>query len=378
MRKEYDDWSKSNFQFGLRHTVRKVVKKLHALLLMPWSPVLMWFNNSSEFVAFGYKGYYDVNLKNASGNKIFVHRGNMNCFSLDVINSDTGEVIRSFDQVATNMQQGARATWIENDLYFNEYTPAGDVHTCIYSSESNSKERYHEKALQSLNEKFVVYMDYSIISKKRPDYGYSDLKRQSKVAFEIRKRVGGSLIYQEEFSKDKWVNHFILSETNWVVYLERQYKGSKRIDEMMAIIISDEGVEKRPIIKGMISHYCFVSGHEILVYMSPGVLKKGWFTVNLETGHLSRVDKLRGFGDGHPSSFEGKVVFDTYPNNLFRLQSLYIWDMKNDPVFLLKRHIPPKYFGYFRCDFHPVMNEKGVYFDSVSKNGNRIIEIARW
>lgn len=358
--------------------VKKVAKKLHSLLIRPFSPLLLRFYNSSEVVAYGYKGYYDVNLRNADGDRIFIHRGNMNCLSLDVIDSDSGKVMSSFDKVSTNMQQGARATWVGNDLYFNEYTPDGDVHTYRYRSESESKECIHEKALQSINEELVVYMDYSILSKKRPDYGYSDLKRQSKVAFEIRKRIGGSLIYQEVFSKDKWVNHFILSETNWVVYLERHYKGSKRVDEMITINISDEGIEKRHIVNGMISHYCFVSGHEILVYMSPGFSEKGWFIVNLETGNFNRIDKLRGFGDGHPSFFKDKVVFDTYPNNLFRLQSLYLWDMNNDPVLLLKRHLPPKYFGYFRCDFHPVMHECGVYIDSVAKNGMRIIEIAKW
>lgn len=358
--------------------VKKVVKKLHSVFIKPFSPLLLWIYNSSEGVAFGFKGYYDVNFRNADGNKIFVHRGNMSCSSLDVIDFDSGKVIGSFNKVSTNMQQGARTTWVGNDLYFNEYTPDGDVYTYSCRSESESKERVHEKALQSINEELVVYMDYSIISKKRPDYGYSDLKRQSKVAFEIRMRVGGSLIYKEVFSKDKWVNHFILSETNWVVYLERCYKGSKRVDEIMAIHISDEGIEKRPIVNGMISHYCFVSGHEILVYMSPGVSEKGWFIVDLETGHFNRIDKLRGFGDGHPCFYKDKVVFDTYPNNLFRLQSLYFWDMKNDPELLLKRHLPPKYFEYFRCDFHPVMDEDGVYFDSVAKNGKRIIEFAKW
>ena len=77
-------------------------------------------------------------------------------------------------------------------------------------------------------------------------------------------------------------------------------------------------------------------------------------------------EKLKDFGDGHPSFLGNIILFDSYPDRS-RMQHLYIYNADSDGIDDIGSFLSPlRFFGPTRCDLHPKWssNSKDIFIDS--------------
>lgn len=105
---------------------------------------------------------------------------------------------------------------------------------------------------------------------------------------------------------------------------------------------------------GHVSHYCWKSKDELMIFATNEKREKGYMVVNIETGKNYLLEGLPT-EDGHPTySKDGEwVVTDTYPDNQ-RNQYLFLYHTEDKKLYRVdKLYSPFKYFNEVRCDLHP-------------------------
>lgn len=93
-----------------------------------------------------------------------------------------------------------------------------------------------------------------------------------------------------------------------------------------------------------------------------------YFSININTTVIKKLShsEIHQFGDGHPSIYNNKMVFDTYPNRQ-QFKSLFLMDTQSNELSkVLELYEPFKFFGYTRCDLHPRWSKDGksIFIDS--------------
>jgi len=127
---------------------------------------------------------------------------------------------------------------------------------------------------------------------------------------------------------------------------------------------------------GYVSHYCWCSDTELLVYSTERATGTELHLYCGRSDSVSPVAPESVFRDGHPSYFYDSrfLVIDTYPDE-FGDQNLLIVDTLEDSAIELGRYYSPlSYRAELRCDLHPRHSPKGnlVSVDS-AEQGRRAI-----
>lgn len=310
-----------------------------------------------------------------------------------VVFSQTGESVFSVPVSVYNWQQGCRAHWLTDDLFFfNDFDAESNKYISkVFSVSKQEKVKQFAFLVQdSFETSYFVSLNYRRLMALRPDYGYRNLPNLSGVELNDLEADGlwrvdyetgeGSLLISiaqacavrplPEFSQAVHkFNHVMISpDGRQFIFMHRYFIGQRRFDRLL-LADASTGALKLLSDYGMVSHCFWVDSNTVLGYMRGPSDKDGYWLLDVETGEFKPClqDKLGSYGDGHPHVHGDWFVTDTYPDKA-RMQHLLLCNWKTGEVKELGEFFHGfEYVGETRCDLHPRFSPDGkaVFFDSV-------------
>lgn len=343
-------------------------------------------------------GYYDKTPENKSGTYLLYHsiiaRNNISIFikKIQDLNSKTCISSKAF-----NWQQGTKAQWInENEVIFNNFEN-GKYFSQIVNITRNDDRRINFPIYDCFKDNYALSLNFERLSLTDAPYGYNSIVTNVKLEdnekdgiFFIDLITGKhrlmisisdviNLHYSETMKNAKHTfNHIMINpEGEHFIFIHRWYKNKIRYD---SLVLSDMSGKNISILadEGMVSHCTWKDKENIVCFMRYHTCGDTFYLINIREKTISLFsDKLKNIGDGHPSFFGDKMLFDSYPDK-YRYQKLYIFDTQNKCLEKLgKFYSPFKYSGANRCDLHPRWSRDGekIYFDSVHTGKRTLYEL---
>jgi len=340
-----------------------------------------------------FSGYYDLNpIKN---NKHLLHRlpkGNkFGKDSIDICYYDlsTKEIIPITTSKAWNYQQGSRLRWsnvYENSIYFNDFVNGDYVCKLFNITTKEEKIINHPLYDISLDEKYGISVNFELLHKCRPGYGYNskgfmkkeldkdglylvDLESgESKLIVSFKtlvNRLDKDVLYTHylnhiSFSKDgKKVMFFHLWDANGSRHSELCIYDIELCDYF---VLEDEA---------LVSHYTWKNDEELLITCVYNDSEQ-YRLYDLKTKKYDILDNLSR--DGHPTYVDDNTfVSDTYPLNNY--QKLFMYDCTTNNTFDICRVFAnPLLIDDKRCDLHPKLCNNHISIDS-TLYGNRCVVV---
>lgn len=305
-----------------------------------------------------------------------------------------------------NWQQGARAHWLNDDLFvFNDFDSIKNEYISrVFSIKSMDEVRCYEKPVQdSYGVEYFLSINYRRLMAMRPDYGYrnmpmltlEELKGTDKDGiWRVNYSDGFTKIiisishvleinHQPEFEESLHkINHVMISPNgNRFIFLHRYFKGKQRFDRLL--VANSDGSEIRVLASyGMVSHCFWVDNDTLVGYLRGPNRKDAYWLIDVKSGEFSSLagGALDKYGDGHPHVVGNWLITDTYPDKA-SMQRLLLCNWKLGTVQELGEFYHGfKYKNESRCDLHPRFSLSGdkVFFDSVfeGRRGLYMMELA--
>lgn len=320
-------------------------------------------------------GYYDRSPVNEYGNLLYhkiLPEGNAGLFVDDKMLAVTG---------AWNFQQGALATWLENNFF---------VYNCFDSLAKDSVQLNKGLCCRKINAKtgeehhipFPVYsavpgcdvglsLNFDRITYLRPEYGYTarsvvpdkfpspeedgvfavNLKTgETKLLFSFADLSQG--LSDIDNAKQK-INHIQLSaDGKRCIFLYRWFdnfgvKHSRlyfaRLSDGYLALLADEG---------MVSHCNFIDEIHVGGWMRLGG-RNGYYCIDTQTGYYRPEAPGVLNEDGHPTFCGRYLITDTYPDRS-GMMKLFVYDRHDRRLIAENRLFSPLAFrDEKRCDLHP-------------------------
>ena len=178
------------------------------------------------------------------------------------------------------------------------------------------------------------------------------------------------LYKQKSFKNTKHTfNHIMISPNGKrFIFIHRWFTSNNHKYDSL-ILCNIEGSEINILTNdGMVSHCCWYGNDKIVGYLRDSKLGDDFYIIDTKS-KMKKVlsNKLSNFGDGHPSFYNDKMLFDSYPDKS-RLKHLYIYDNKINAEEKIGRYFESfSYYNQPRCDLHPRWSYDGkkIFFDSV-------------
>ena len=352
-------------------------------------------DNKSSFF-----GYYDKSPENSKG-LVLVYLTQANTsekpslkqkVTLAVFNQDDNILVR-LPINAHNWQQGARAQWIDQDLFiYNDFDYTTNSYVSRVYSVSNNLEikKFNLPVQDSYQKDYFISINYQRLMSLRADYGYRNLdnlnneqlaKIDNDGLWKINFETGESELFISIAevcklkSKDDFINathklnHVIISKDgSKFIFMHRYRINGQRFDRLL---VANAKTAEISVLSdyGMVSHCFWVDNNTILGYMrGPGNID-GYWLLDVISGRFSELPckDIVKFGDGHPYVHGDWFITDTYPDKA-RMQHLLWCNWKTGEVKEVGEFFHGFQFnGESRCDLHPRLSADGhsVYFDSV-------------
>lgn len=354
-------------------------------------------------------GYYDKSLVNGKYVITLIANSptnevpdNSKPICLVVLNLNEKKIIYRKEVYSYNWQQGCRAHWVnDKTIIYNNFDKDNKTYYSELVDISTAKiiNTYSSPVQDTYNNEFFLSINYERLNALRPDYGYRNKPLMSKdeleelktdgiwkvdmqtgekqmlINLENIKNFGNDPLSQAE--KIHKANHVMISPDGQnIIFIHRFYPKGKRYDRLILAKISGEMIGV--LATKFVSHYCWIDNNTIFGFFNNPEGKACYNMVNITTKKFTHanIPRFTSSGDGHPSSNNGFIVTDSYPDK-YGYQHLLEYDYKN----ALAKEIasfyhPLKYKGESRCDLHPrISNDKIITLDSVD-NGIRNMYIS--
>ncbi len=339
-------------------------------------------------------GFYDVCPWNRSMSHYFVHEtddSDENRASIVVFKDGTKTTVASTG--AWNYQQGSRTQWHpsrEGTLVFND-VEGGEAVTRIVDTNGEVL-RTVSRPVQAVNPTGGEFLsvNYRRLDRNSPGYGYGTDDGSSlsppdsdgifRVGFDgepelvvplsdLRETAGADVPHSAHY-----IHHALYApDGEQFVFLHRWMDGEKRHTRLF---VADRDGNRRLLLENRnVSHFSWLDDERIFMWGGSDAFGNGYHVVDVESGELTYVGALDGYGDGHPSVSPDAewIVTDSYPNRV-RKRSLTLYHLGTERVVPLGEFLAPFGFdGSKRCDHHPRWSRDGelVSIDSVHEGVRR-------
>ena len=353
-------------------------------------------------------GYYDKSPVNGTGQFMIYHetsyptskkpdaghRVNIVLYDLHSRNE-----VKRWPSSAYNWQQGSKLMWIDDRRF-------------AYNDFDAVRQRYVARIVQAHDPGSIQIIDFPIydasgdtaltlsferLNSIMPDYGYRNHREETaydiasdgicKIDFDHDNAeriitVERAIAIHRDKSMEKsrhWFNHIMLSpDGDHFIFLHRWMAHGRKYDALMLADINGKSLRCLAD-DGMVSHCCWVNNEEIISYMRDSERGNKYFKINIRSGERQVVGAgiTDVFGDGHPSVYGNKMLFDTYPNRA-RMQELFLYDIEDQNIVKIGEFLSPlKYHGESRCDLHPrfSMDGRSVFIDSTHSGKRRLYRL---
>lgn len=315
-----------------------------------------------------------------------------------------GDYIPLGESLAWNYHKGCRLQWLsDNQIIYN--TAINDKLVSKIINVKSNNERIIDFPIDSVSKdgKWASSFSYERLDRLMPGYGYPyqdngflDQNAPENSGIFIvnlqtnENRLLVSLSALATDLKDNpdalesrhYVTHSMFShDGRYLAFLHRWTKDDIR-DRTTRLVIHDLEDDRHFIVptNGMVSHYVWNKGNQILAYCSIENTDSH-FLINIPEVSISKnVAFSQLNSDGHQSFISNsKFVVDTYPDR-FRMAKIYSVDIESGTVDLILSVYSPQQYqtkdfkNHIACDLHPRVSPDGKYvsFDSV-RSGKRSI-----
>ena len=297
-----------------------------------------------------------------------------------------------------NWQQGSMLTWLnDEELIHNFYEK--DSYKSKILNVKNNKSRIIDFPIYSVNsnKRISISLNFSRLSRLRPDYGYFNLDWSS--IKKIDKDDGVFLIDLEKNTKNLVISFEQLLQFNYREDMKTAWHKVNHIEispngERFMFIhrwLSDSGLKKSRLISAningndmfilsdddMVSHCTWKNNEEIVGWMSKKGIGDHYYLLHDKTHKFEILGEHFLVEDGHPSFSKDEkwMLTDTYPDKS-RMSTLLLYNMLDEKLYKLGEFYSAlKYSGEVRCDLHPRFNDCNtkITFDSVHDGVRNII-----
>lgn len=353
--------------------------------------ILYWIDPRTTLYSISGKGisffgYYNISPINENNNLIYCtvekedYKENLHLYC------DSNDL--NLCSKSWNWQQGCMLQWYSNnEIIFNDYDADRDKYiSIIYNIKTKDKKQviYPIYSLAQ-NKEFALSLNFSRLSKYRPDYGYfnkpySITKNNKDGLFYIdlnKNKFSLILSYMEifqslgisdylYFNKIRF-NHIVISpDDKKCMFLLRYENKQKQYTKLLVYYLKTQELEC--IHSGeMISHCCWFGNNKIISFCRTDKYKDNYVLFDIKTKDYTLIHSLPK-RDGHPSVDMSKnlLITDTYPDK-YRMSSLILYNFEYEKSFLIgKFYQPPKFVKQKRIDLHPKWSLDGdsIYFES--------------
>ena len=127
-----------------------------------------------------------------------------------------------------------------------------------------------------------------------------------------------------------------------------------------------------------VSHWDWFDPDHLLIWTNMEGQGECFYLINVVTRDFEAIARDRITRDGHCCfTRDGRrLVVDTYPDEN-RMQTLQLWDMREERLEILGRFHAPPHGGDVRCDLHPRWDrrDRWVTFDSIHEGSRQVYAI---
>jgi len=348
-----------------------------------------------------YFGYYDKSPLNENSRYALFMK-----IAKDTREGDMAEVCiydmqtkeqRTVGQTRTwNWQQGAMEQWVDaNTVSYNSYDEERNVYQTIRVNVDNSEKSITDRAAYFYNKSFSKYLSLNFyrLDKFAKGYGYPfsvdtmnydedgiwEVEIVTNKAALVLSLAEVMAFEQKDYMQcQHYINHVAYCpDERFIIFIHRwQVKGGEFVSRLLKYDLQEKKLVSL-LDNGHVSHYCWKSDKELMIFATNERNEKGYMVVDIETGDNYLLEGLPT-EDGHPTYSDDKkwVVTDTYPDN-HRDQYLFLYSTDEKKLCSVDRlHSPLKYFNENRCDLHPRWSKDNRYLlvDNTAK-GVRTLKI---
>lgn len=350
-----------------------------------------------------YFGYYDKSPLDSKSKRALFVRLPQNSKEGDVAEVCIYDIATKMQTVigktsAWNWQQACMEQWVnDNVVSYNRYNVEKKEYQAVLHNLSTGEDKVISRAAYSYNMSFTKYLSLNFyrLDTFAKGYGYpyqvDSMDEKEDGIWEVDvldnyNRLILSLADVMQFEPREYMNfqHYInhvayCPNERYIIFIHRwQLPGGEFVSRLLRYDLLEKKL-KILLDNGHVSHYCWKTNSELMIYATNNEQRKGYMIVNIGTGDVTMLSGLPA-EDGHPSySKDGKwILTDTYPSHK-RKQFLFLFDTMEEKLYRLDElYSPFKYYNDFRCDLHPrwSFDNKYICVDN-TQTGKRSLKIYR-